>query len=314
MNLKSVLRKLAVFGATTALAAASLAAHAEDLRIGYQKSSFNLIVLKSRGTLEQKLGAGVTVKWVEFPAGPQLLEALNAGSVDFGMTGDTPPIFAQSAGSHLVYVGFEPPKPQASALLLPKNSAIKSLADLKGKRVAIQKGSSSHGFLLRALDKAGLKWDDIQPQYLAPADARAAFSSGAVDAWAIWDPYYAASEKSGGAKVLITAEGLSPNQTFYLAGRDFAAKNGALINTVFGELTSNSEFIEQHPKDAAHLLSAYVGLDQATFEQVLARRPSYRVSWLDDKTVAEQQRLADRLAQAGLIPHSVSVADIVVRH
>ena len=213
-----------------------------------------------------------------------------------------------------MYVGFEPPKPQASAVLVPKGSAIKTLADLKGKRVAIQKGSSAHGFLLRALDKAGLKWEDIQPQYLAPADARAAFSSGAVDAWVIWDPYYAAAEKSAGAKVLLTAEGLSPNQTFYLAGRDFAARNSALINTVFGELTSNSEFIEQHPKKAAHLLSAYVGLDQATFEQVLARRPSYRVSWLDDKTVLEQQRLADRLAQAGLIPHSVTVANIVVRH
>ncbi|KPC49315.1 sulfonate ABC transporter substrate-binding protein [Amantichitinum ursilacus] len=310
-SIRSVLTHL---GLALSLSAVSLATHADELRIGFQKSSFNLIVLKSRGTLETKLGAGTSVRWVEFPAGPQLLEALNAGSVDFGMTGDTPPIFAQSAGSRLVYVGFEPPKPQASALLIPKNSAIKTLADLKGKRVAIQKGSSSHGFLLRLLDKAGLKWEDIQPQYLAPADARAAFERGAVDAWAIWDPYYAAAEKSGSAKVLLTAEGISPNQTFYLANRDFAKANAPLLNTVFEELTRNSDYIEQHPKDTAHLLSAYVGLDQATFEQVLARRPSYRVSWLDDKTIVEQQRLADRLTQAGLIPKAVTVADIVVRH
>jgi len=294
--------------------AAALPAHADELRIGFQKSSFNLIVLKSRGMLEQRLGAGTSVKWVEFPAGPQMLEALNAGSVDFGMTGDTPPLLAQAAGTKLVYVGYEPAKPQAAAILVAKDASIKKLADLKGKRIALQKGSSSHALLLRALDKAGLKWEDIQPAYLAPADARAAFERGAVDAWVIWDPYYASAEKALNPRVLATAEGLTSNQTFYLASREYAQRNKALLNTVFEELTRNSEFMEQHPSDTAKLLSAYVGLDQATFEQVLARHPNYRVGWLDDKTVLEQQKLADRFATQGLIPHPVNVADIVVRH
>ncbi|MBB5192132.1 sulfonate transport system substrate-binding protein [Silvimonas terrae] len=297
--------------ATLALVAA-LPARAQELRIGYQKSSFNLIVLKSRGVLEQQ--PGLTVKWVEFPAGPQLLEALNAGSVDFGMTGDTPPLFSQAAGSKLVYVGYEPAKPQAAAILVPKTSGIKTLADLKGRRIALQKGSSSHALLLRALDKAGLKWDDIQPAYLAPADARAAFERGAVDAWAIWDPYFAAAEKSGAVRVLASGEGLTSNQTFYLASRDFAQKNKPLLDIVFDALTRNNDYIEQHNAEAAHLLSAYVGLDQATFEQVLARHPDYRVRWLDDKTIAEQQKLADRFATEGLIPRPVNVADIVIRH
>ncbi|AOY00747.1 sulfonate ABC transporter substrate-binding protein [Jeongeupia sp. USM3] len=306
-----MLNKLVSLALAGLVAAGSL--QAAELHIGYQKSSLNLIVLKSRGTLEKQLATqGHTVKWTEFQAGPQLLEALNVGSVDFGMTGDTPPVFAQAGGTRLVYVGFEPPKPQASALLVPADSPIRSLAELKGKRIALQKGSSAHWLLIRAVDKAGLRWDDIQPVWLTPSDARAAFESGKVDAWAIWDPYYAAAEKALRPRVLTTGAGLVANQSFYLASKTFAERQGKLLQTVFDALSDNDDFLEQKPKETAQILARAVGLDAATFDTVVQRRPSFRVTWLNPQVVAEQQRIADRFADLKLIPKSVTVKDIVL--
>ena len=153
----------------------------EALRIDYQKGSIGMVLAKSHQLLEKRYPES-KISWVEFPAGPQMLEALNVGSIDLGSTGDIPPIFAQAAGADLVYVGVEPPKPKAEVILVAENSPIKTVADLKGHKVAFQKGSSSHNLLLRALRQAGLKFTDIQPTYLTPADARAAFQQGNVDA------------------------------------------------------------------------------------------------------------------------------------
>ncbi len=167
-------------------AAIMIAAHtpteAQDkvVRIGFQKYG-KLVLLKSKGTLEGKLKPlGYKVVWTEFPAGPQLLEALNVGAIDFGNTGEAPPIFAQAAGAPLVYVAHEPPAPEGEAILVPKDSPIKSVADLKGKKVALNKGSNVHYLLVKALEKAGVKYSDIEPVFLAPADARAAFERGSV--------------------------------------------------------------------------------------------------------------------------------------
>ncbi|HCL4295845.1 TPA: ABC transporter substrate-binding protein, partial [Pseudomonas aeruginosa] len=117
---------------------------ANTLRIGYQKYG-TLVLLKARGTLEKRLAEdGVKVQWTEFPGGPQLLEGLNVGSIDFGVTGETPPVFAQAAGADLLYVAYEPPAPTSEAILLPKDSPIRSVAELKGRKVALNKGSNVH--------------------------------------------------------------------------------------------------------------------------------------------------------------------------
>src|SRR5450830_305973 len=191
-----------------------------QLRIGYQKSAVNLVILKQQAVLEKRF-PNTQIKWIDFPAGPQLLEALAVGSVEFGLTGDSPPVFAQAAGKDLVYVGVESAKPESSAILVAKDSPIQKLADLKGKRIALQKGSSAQYLLVQAVQKAGLQWADIQPIYLAPSDARAAFESKSVDAWAIWDPFYAAAELAITPRVLVTGRTLSSNNSFYLASRPF---------------------------------------------------------------------------------------------
>ncbi len=177
------------------------------VRIGFQKYG-KLVLLKSKGTLEEKLkAAGYKVVWTEFPSGPPLLEALNVGAIDFGNTGEAPPIFAQAAGAPIQYVAFEPPAPKGEAILVPRGSKLTSVADLRGKKVALNKGSNVHYLLVKALEKAGVKYSEIEAVFLAPADARAAFERGAVDAWVIWDPFQAAAEAATGARTL--ADGTS---------------------------------------------------------------------------------------------------------
>jgi sulfonate transport system substrate-binding protein len=268
------------------------------------------VVLKQQRALEQRY-PGSKVNWIEFPAGPQLLEALAVGGLDFGLTGDSPPVFAQAAGKELLYVGAEPPKPLSSAILVKADSPLRTLADLKGRRVALQKGSSAHYLTLRAIEKARLQWSDFTPIYLAPADARAAFEKGAVDAWAIWDPYYAATELDLKPRSLTNGIGLSNNNSFYLASREFAARHPAVLSRLLAELTRADAYVQANRKEAAQLIADYSGLSLATVHLVLSRRPSAPTAPLTPAIVADQQRVADAFATLGLIPKTVNVADIV---
>jgi sulfonate transport system substrate-binding protein len=281
----------------------------QPLRIGFQKGSFNLALLKSYGLLEQRL-PGSKIQWTEFPAGPQLLEALALGSVDLGATGDAPPVFAQAAGKDVVYVGAEPPKPDSSALLVKPDSALKTLADLKGRRVALQKGSSAHFLTVQAVRKAGLSWADIQPVYLPPADARAAFERGSVDAWAVWDPYYAAAEVTGELRALATSRGLTSNNTFYLASRALS-RDAALLKTLFQALTDTDTRARAERRDAVQRYAEFAGLPLATVYRMVERRGAAPVGPLTADIVKEQQLVADSFSELGLIPRPIRVADAV---
>ena len=300
---------LALVGAAAAGLTSPARADAQQLRIGYQKSSVNLMVTRERRLLDAAL-PGLAVKWVEFPAGPQILEALAVGGLDFGFTGDTPPVFAQAAGKDVWYVGLEPPKPASSAILVPHDSSIRALADLQGKRIGFQKGSSSHYLVLRALDKAGLQWGDITPLFLAPSDARAAFEKGALDAWGIWDPYYAAAEIDGRARVLTTGQGLSSNNSFYLGSRELT-RQPALVKGLFAALSQADAWCKANLPQTARLLSDATGVPLAGTIRFLDRRSSGPVTVLKPADIADQQRVADAFSRAGLIPKPPRVADAV---
>jgi sulfonate transport system substrate-binding protein len=313
-------RRLLQLLATTA-AAWGLGAHTQaratadgpaQLRIGYQKSAVNLVILKQEGALEKRF-PNARVQWIEFPAGPQLLEALAAGSLEFGLTGDSPPVFAQAAGKDLLYVGAEPPKPDSSAILVLPDSPLRKLQDLKGRRIALQKGSSAHYLLVRAIESAGLKWSDIQPIYLAPADARAAFERRSVDAWAIWDPFYAAAQLALQPRALATGRDLSSNHSFYLASRPFATRHPRALAVLFEELTRADRVVQQNRPAAIKLVSDFSGLDAGVVSLFIQRRPPSVVGPLNPAIVADQQRVADAFHQLGLIPKPVRVADIVWR-
>lgn len=282
----------------------------KTLRIGFQKYG-TLTLLKGSGALDKRLTAlGVEVKWNEFPAGPQLLEGLNVGSIDFGTTGEAPPIFAQAAGADLVYVGNEPPAPDGEAIVIPKDSPLKSVAELKGKKIALNKGSNVHYLLVKALEKAGVAYADIQPVFLPPADARAAFERGSVDAWAIWDPFLAAAEKQLGAKILSTGKDLVSNHQFYLAARRFAEKSPEVIRIVLEELTKIDHWGASHVAEVTQLLSKQIGLDSSIVE-LSARRFGFGVKPITAQVIAEQQSIANVFAELKLIPKKINIKDAV---
>lgn len=307
-------RRLAAALALIPLALAAPALHAQDsarplLRIGYQKSASLLALQKAQGSLERRLAAlQADVKWVEFPAGPQLLEGLNVGSVDVGFVGEAPPIFAQAAGANFVYIGNDPASPEAEAIVVPKDSAIRTLADLKGRRIALNKGSNVHYLLVRALEKAGLKYGDIQPVFLPPADARAAFEKGAVDAWVIWDPFLAAVEKQTGARLLADGRGLVSNHAFYLAERQFTQKHPQLVRALFEDSVEQGRWLKANLKEAARRIAPVQGLDVDVVERTL-QRAEYGVAPVTPGVAAEQQKVADAFLELKLIPKPVRIAD-----
>ena len=305
------LNRRQAFALVAAAATLSARAGGTELRIGYQKSSVNLMVVRERKLLDARL-PGVPTKWVEFPAGPQILEALAVNGLDFGFTGDTPPVFAQAAGKDIWYAGLEPPKPANSAILVPAGSPIHALADLKGKRVGFQKGSSAHFLVVRGVEKGGLQWSDITPVYLTPSDGRAAFERGSLDAWGIWDPYYAAAEIDGRARVLATGVGLTSNNSYYLASHALA-HDPRTLKALFDALSEADAWVKSNRTETAHFLSVESGLPLSTTIRFLERRTSGPITRLKDADIADQQRVADAFSKLGLIPKPIRVSDVVLK-
>lgn len=302
--------RVALIAAFAIVATSVARADEKVVRIGFQKYG-KLVLLKGKGTLEGKLKTiGYSVEWKEFPAGPQMLEALNVGAIDFGNTGETPPIFAQAAGAPLLYVAYEPPAPRGEAILVPQDSSLKSVADLKGKKVALNKGSNVHYLLVKALEKAGVKYSEIEPVFLAPADARAAFERGAVQAWVIWDPFQAAAEGTIKARELANAEGLVPNYQFYLASRKALDAHAKAFDVVLAQLQEVDAWAKSDIKAVAAQLSPSIGIPAPILEVAL-RRQSYGIKPIDSAVIADQQKLADVFFGLGLLPKPIKVSDAV---
>jgi sulfonate transport system substrate-binding protein len=235
---------------------------------------------------------------------------LAAGSIDFGTTGEAPPVFAQAGGADLIYTGVEPPAPQGEAILVPKDSPIQNVADLKGKRIALNKGSNVHYLLVQALAKAGLTPADVKPVYLAPADGRAAFESGNVDAWVIWDPFLAAAQKATGGRILSNGEGLVENRQYYLAYRPFATSHADLLRIIQEEIAKTDAWAAQHQPEVVALLAKHTGLDSGAVELAISRL-AYGTGPITPATIAYQQNIADTFFKLGLIPQQIRVADAV---
>ena len=280
-----------------------------ELRIGYQKNGV-LVVAREQAVLEKRFAAsGITVTWLDFPSGPPMLEAMNAGSVDFGQVGDTPPIFAQSAGAKIVYVAGQPIT-NGQGILVKPNSAIRTLADLKGKRIGFTKGSSAHNVVLLALEKAGLQYSDITPVYLSPPDGAAAFARDSIDAWAVWDPYFAIGEVKGGGRVLAKASDVGKTNSFYIANRDFAVRFPQLVSAIIDALAKSADWAEAHRDQVGQLMAKITGVD-VDIQTLAAQRSSFAIGELTDDIVATQQAVADRFFHLGLIPRQIAVREAV---
>jgi len=300
----------ATTGSASAPAAAEKSGEQLAVRIGYQKiGSPFLLKERSEPLVKALADKGAKVEWIEFQAGPPILEAMRAGAVDIGYVGETPPVFAQAGGVPFVYVASDAPAPKSEAVLVRKDSPIKTVADLKGKRVALNRGSNVHYLLNEVLESAKLALTDIEVTFLAPADARSAFDTGKVDAWVIWDPFQAAAEIAG-ARILRDGEGLVQNRFFYVARRTFAEEHPELVRVVLKEFATLSDWAGTHPEEAAQLLAKSSGI---AYEALLTaeKRHTYGLKAITPEIVAQQQEIADTFSKLQVIPKSIKIADAV---
>ncbi|MCX6049575.1 MAG: aliphatic sulfonate ABC transporter substrate-binding protein [Chloroflexi bacterium] len=289
---------------------ASTSGEVAELRIGYQRGGEYWNLLKAEGTLEKLFGPNVKITWSLFAAGPPMLEALNAGAIDIGEVGETPPIFAQAAGAPLLYVAQEASSGAGSAILVPDGSPIKSLADLKGKKVAFTKASSAHLLLIRALEKNGLKYSDIEPALLAPPDARAAFEGGSVDAWVIWNPFFEAAVQELKAQILIDGADVSPTRSYVIAAKPFVEKNPNKVLAIIDELKKSQVWAKDHVDEYAALLEKETQLSAAVWKGAFNReRPELQL--LDDQTAVDQQKVADIFFDLQLIPEKLDIKSVI---
>ena len=311
-------RHLLVQGAAGALAAATVPllswaqetpTPARTLRIGYQK--FNTLnILKGTGNLEKALAAsGVTVEWREFLGGSQLAEALAANAIDFGHASDGIGVFQQASGKGLAYLAAESPYPGGVGFLVPKDSPIRSVRDLKGKRVITGRGYNTQYVLIKALQAHGLRYDDIEPVYILTAsDSVAAYQSGSVAALGLWDPFLAGAQIATDSRLLFDGTGLSGNRTYHFARPGYARANQATLRTVFAELRKTNQWAQGHPKAVVDLLAPQLKVEPKVLALATERR-HYGVVALTPEIAREQQGLADAFAELKLIPKPIDVKD-----
>lgn len=283
----------------------------KEFKVGFQKGSAILVLGREQQVIEKRLKPlGVdTVQWVEFQFGPPMLEALGVGAIDIGSVGDTPPIFAQAAGSPLVYVAATPSAQHA--VLVKQDSPIKTLSDLKGKRVAFGRGSSAHNVTIKALALAGLSLKDIVPTYLAPADATAAFNGGTIDAWVVWDPFFAIAQERYNARIIAdTSDKRLASSSYYLSSREFAQKYPAVLSEALDEIRKLTQWSGEHRDELAKLASSVTSIDEKSWQTAFARA-SFSLGELTPAHIAQQQQLADTFYDLGIVPKKFTVSDIV---
>ncbi|MEV1293729.1 ABC transporter substrate-binding protein [Pseudonocardia sp. NPDC049635] len=280
------------------------------LQVGDQAGIQSALV-EASGVLE---GAPYTVEWAQFPAAAPLLEALRSEAIDVGIAGDAPTLTALSSTDRIKIVkATRAPAKGGLALLVPGDSPVQTVAELRGATVSpTTQGSISHYLLLRALEEAGVPSEEVEISFLQPVDAAAALNSGAIDAWATWDPYTAIAERESGARILRDAEGLGTGLTFLdanTAALDDPGKRAAM--TDFTErYTRALQWAWENPEENARIFSELTGRP-AEIAGLVAERALRETPPLDDALVAEVQEVADRYVDYGVLRNPVDVASAV---
>jgi aliphatic sulfonates family ABC transporter substrate-binding protein len=289
---------------------AGSAAPPVTLRIGHQPFGV-LSLLKATRALEDALAkSGARVEWIEHAAGMQVVEALASGAIDLGVVGEAPPVFAQAAQAPIVYLAAEPPAPEGEAIAVLDPSPVRSLAELRGKSLALTRGANVVYFLVRALEEVGLSLADIDVRTLSPDEARIAFTAGEVDAWAVWNPLLTSVQQSVATRVLRDARGLANNRAFYVGRRAFADAHPDIVQAFLGQVGAVGRWANESRSQAARALAPHVKLSESVIELAFARTP-FNTRPIDRETMDAQQHIADTFHRLDLIRRPVRVADAV---
>lgn len=289
------------------VAAAPSSGRHTRVRLGFHKFGV-LTVVKALGTFDALLAAkGIHVEWCEFPAGPEVASAIQAGDVALGVVGDCPSVLAQADDARFVYVAAEAPAPEAEAIIVHEDSDIESVADLRGRSVALKRGSNVHYLLIRALEEAGVDYGDVRLTFAVPEKAKQAFESRHVDAWVIWDPLLSSIQHTARARVLRDGRGLTLNTAYYLANREFAQAHPELVDELLVHAVKAVEWAKSNTSLVAELVSAQLNISSRAIASWLQRHPT--TGALTPELMASQQSIADTLYRLQLLPKPVQVAD-----
>ncbi|MBD2776998.1 aliphatic sulfonate ABC transporter substrate-binding protein [Iningainema tapete] len=271
-----------------------------------------LAVLRKQSTFAQNMAAkGYSVKWLEFPGGPQQMEAVNTGNLDITFAGESPSIFAQAAGIPVVYLATTNPNPKSVAFLVPYNSSIKNIPELKGKKITLPKASAVQYTLVKGLAQAGLKLSDVIPVYLAPADANIAFSREQVDAWVIWEPFITLTEAKKNGRILKDGEGLKDIGNFYMTSRKFAQQRREFIKLFLEEVQKAEAWSRENPRKFAELIADELIIDIPNLEKIISKYDPGILPITDD-VIARQQKIADMYYEIGMLPQRVDIKQAVL--
>jgi len=288
------------------IASTTSAAEKVTLRLGDVKGD-RFISLREAGELKN---LPYDVKLTSFDSGAPVQEALNAGALDVGFTGDLPFLFVYAAGAPVKAVGAWQNNPDSIALLTRPDSGIHSLKDLKGKQIAVNRGGWGHYLVLGLLERAGLKPSDVTLRFLGPVDGRAALASHAVDAWATWEPYVSSAVivdkdilvPQGGGKGILS--GYS-----YALAREEALKDPAkrqAIADLQARLAKAQVWAAQHPAEFASALSKSLGMPQSITQRWIASAEIRPVNFAPVLATTLQQS-ADFFYRYKVLPKAVNV-------
>ncbi|MEG3437777.1 sulfonate ABC transporter substrate-binding protein [Pannus brasiliensis CCIBt3594] len=288
------------------------------LKIGYPEGMTNLEVLRERGFLEARLKPfGVTVTWTNFLAASSLIEALSNGTIDFCGGGGTASVFSQAAEHVFVRVAKEKyTAPKGQAILVPEDSPIRTLADLKGKKIAFDRGSSAHYVLIRALMKVGLELSDIEPVYATQPEALVLFRRGEIDAWVVWVPYSPTETRTypGGRSIADLESIFGENAslevpTYYYAVPELVRDYPDVLKVILEEVNEAGAWAKQQELDAARRMAEHHELDPAIVANLEQRASERAIVPIDDRSLTALQHQANLFRDLKLIPKRVNVRD-----
>ncbi|GGF48662.1 ABC transporter substrate-binding protein [Marmoricola endophyticus] len=250
------------------------------------------------------------IDWKPFTSGPPLLDAVSSGAVDLGGVGNTPPLFAIDQKKKLRAISAYDQGAYGDAIVVPRGSTVRSIADLKGKKVALAKGSSANYSLLAQLKKVGLTFDDITPVWLQPTEALAAFKGGSVDAWAIWDPFTAQAEQDAGARVVANGKGLVNGLNFQVAGDDALHDKAtrAAMSDYVGRLAAAQRWAGEHKPQWSAAWAKETGLDRSVTDAAVERK-TFTPRPVDGSVIATEQEMWDAFAAQKQVSGHPRLAD-----
>ncbi|EKF25323.1 ABC transporter, substrate-binding, aliphatic sulfonates family protein [Mycolicibacterium hassiacum DSM 44199] len=279
------------------------------LKVGDQRAISIEVLMTASGQLKD---TPYRVEFSTFTAGPPMVEAASAGGIHIAQVGNTPAVFGAAAGADIKVVGALEATGKGDAILVGKDSPITAVAELKGKKVAVTKGSSANANLLLHLEQAGLGLSDIEPVYVSPADGYAALTRGEVDAWAVWDPYTAIAEQESGARVIAAADTAGNGYNFWVAS-GAALKDPAVTEAIADFLDRYAVATKWSADNLDEWSAKYAELTDISPE-------ASRITWtrsikypvpLTDEIVASEQQIADAFTEAGEFPGHVDIAAYV---